>query len=74
MTRSVFLPNYHSGHLLRRHAVRTVAGSQLARCLGVRSAMKLTECVNCWLAAQTKIKSQERKRKDGDDIEDDEPF
>ncbi|RMS16171.1 hypothetical protein ALP72_00052 [Pseudomonas coronafaciens pv. coronafaciens] len=36
--------------------------------------MKLTECVNCWLAAQTKIKSQERKRMDGDDIEDDEPF
>ena len=25
------------------------------------------------LAAQTKIKSRERKRKDGDDIEDDEP-
>ena len=26
------------------------------------------------LAAQTKIKSRERKRKDGDDVEDDEPF
>jgi hypothetical protein len=26
------------------------------------------------LAAQTKIKSRERKRKDGDGIEDDEPF
>ena len=26
------------------------------------------------LAAHTKIKSRERKRKDGDDIEDEEPF
>jgi len=26
------------------------------------------------LAAQTKIKSRERRRKDGDDVEDDEPF
>ncbi|RML55860.1 hypothetical protein ALQ93_200033 [Pseudomonas syringae pv. pisi] len=26
------------------------------------------------LAAQTKIKSRERKRKDGDAVEDDEPF
>ncbi|WP_339525228.1 hypothetical protein [Pseudomonas sp. EL_65y_Pfl2_R96] len=38
------------------------------------SVFMLVKTTQEWLAAQTKIKSRERKREDEDGIEDDEPF
>ena len=39
-----------------------------------RNGQRVLPPITRTLAAQTKIKSRERKRKDEDDVEDDEPF
>ena len=50
------------------------AGSAAHHCHIVETGNESYRLRHSTLAAQTKIKSRERKRKDGDDIGEDEPF